>query len=258
MTVDLRTIASKLGKFELELPPASSEALAVEDAVRAELAHAKSASDDAHFRDELAVVTPADAAELVRTVAARLTVADQARRISGMLSQSLSVRVRDAVAEDAEAIIVSMRPAWDAAADALAASRDVFGDRPDAEAIRRAGPAAGSAWAARLKSLETLSELRWVRVALMPVCGPGRQSAAMYVADVDSLELGNEVFGSPGNDLENLSNAGCRLRLNTAAEIAALGSNQRLKRDPEAEAEREKRIADLKHRWRHVLEPAAQ
>lgn len=252
----LTTIASALAALDVELPAASREVVELEaafaDALRVDAA-------ELDLRAAIEEATAADAEEIVANAKRALADADAAPKVRSMIDFPLRARARAALAADGDAIVLALRPAWDAAASIVDASRAMFGENPDAAAIGRAGPAAGAAWGERMAAIDTLTTIRNVRVQLASAgYGPPRQAAEWYVADVDELDAARRAFEAPGNGLHNLADAGLKLRLNTLAEVAALGRNRALRVDPAEEAERERLGEELRRRWRHYLEPAGQ
>jgi hypothetical protein len=230
MLVDLTYTASAFEALDVELPAEfrrAHAALATAGAV------ATSNPAETVLEDFRAGMTPEELAERVQAAALALTAQQNAHQIIRDLQSPLAKHARAAVRENGDALIRAMRKKFDHAAKAMNAAAGLFPAQSSAEDVLRLGSAAAAAWG---QLAEASRVLNLVHAARMAMAGYGTYSdpehrVLMYVADVrdpQSLAVAADAFdrdghrAGPGGRWHALAAAGFKLRLNTAAEMAAL------------------------------------
>jgi len=165
------------------------------------------------------------AAALTKSAAA-IAAADRVGQARTAIGRDLDMVARQALHDDADQVIAQLRPIFDETVAAARAAVDVIGpDTPDSKMLRR--PHLKALWDQVGATRNRLSAIQAVRTDLADCAyGTPTEDPSWYVTTTADLE-----HAEP--DLWALVIAGVPIRLNTAAESAAIAADR-----DRAEAER--------------------
>lgn len=201
-------------------------------------------------------------------VGARMTEAGQAlagvdhiRQVLTTIENGVTGTIRAGIRTDAEKILTGLRPAFDEAAAIVQTAGAHFGSTATAEQILAGGVDAVVANQHLTQALNTLTQLRGLRVALCD-CGYGadEQDVTWWIAGADdalALDTARRAYTAPGDAFHNLAALGFTLRMNTPQEAERVATGAQNATDAREAAQREEALREHRESWAPSLAYAA-
>ena len=165
----------------------------------------------------------------LRRTAVDLAAQKLAHEVMRSIELPISRAATKAVRDHGDALIEQMRPVFDSAAAEVAAAASLFSATASAADVLRAGPEAASAWNSLADAAARLERVHDVRVTMANFgYGASPHRPAYFVAGIstqDEMIQATAAYSNSsgrGGRFHALAAAGCKLRLNTAGEVAAI------------------------------------
>lgn len=242
--------ARTLAAAGLDLPKGAVAALAV-DAAATEAANVPPTADLLELLNA-GKVTPANVGKHVAEAATRMAAQQFAQQVVRDLDGPLRMSFNAAVRAEAPALLLAMRPRFDAAAAVVEAAAEHFPPGATDKQILAGGAASAAAHEQLSEACAELGRVRAVRVLLADLTGEGEQEVSWFIAsaaDATDLERASWAWRQPADPFHSVAAAGFRLRLNTPQEAAVITSAAARATALAEQAERERLVSEAREGW---------
>lgn len=206
-------------------------------------------------------ITAANVGARMTATGQALAATDHIRQVLATVENGVAGTIRAGIHDSAETMLLALRPGFDDAAAIVQTAGSHFASGATAEQILAGGVDAVVASQHLNDALNTLGQVRGLRVALADCgYGPDEQDVTWWIAgadDAESLATARRAYTAPGNAFHNLAALGFTLRMNTPQEAEKVAAGARSATDAREAAAREEALRDHRESWAPSLEYAA-
>ncbi|MCW2763615.1 MAG: hypothetical protein JWR85_3816 [Marmoricola sp.] len=247
-------LTTDLERFGVKLPETVLDARATLTEARRVTAQQPLSDLDAEYAAGL--ITAENVAEKVTEAAGRLASREHNQQALNAIENGCTRTMYAGLRDAGEKILKTLTKPFEDAAAVVQTAGTYFGSDPTPEQIIAGGVPAVAAHEKLGAALNTLNQIRGLRVALAD-CGygapdHGEQDVTWWIAgakDQHSVDTARRAYSAPGNTFHNLAALGYTLRLNTPAEADRVASGARAATEKAEEAAREAALAEHRESW---------
>lgn len=262
MITDYIKLTHDLETFGATMPKTVTNARATLAAAKEAAAHQPLSDLAAEYQS--GKVTAANVGARMTAAGNALAVVDHIRQVLSTIENGVTGTIRAAIRSDAEKILTALRPAFDQAATVVQTAGTHFGSSATADQILAGGVPAVLASQQLSEALNTLTQIRALRIALAD-CGYGSpdndaQDVTWWIAEAEdstALTTARRAYTAPGDAFHNLAALGFTLRMNTSQEAARVAAGAKAATDAREAAQREEALREHRESWAPSLQYAA-